>query len=573
MLGKLLRHPTEFIRFNHATGEELIVSRLSLNAKLWAALAVMWVGLLLLAGSAVIESRSTMLAERKATIRSVVETASAIVSDLAAQADRHEITVDEAKKQAMARLKAMRYGKGGYVFILDSHPTVLMHPTLPDLLNKDVSQAKDPNGKLLFVEQVRAAQTNGEGYAEFIGRVPNGSGYKYETKLAFVKQFKPWDWYIDSGLYLTDVSDSFYEKLLEYLLIVLGIGSVVSAAMLLISRSVRRSLGGEPSLAARIATQIASGDLSATVVTAPTDRSSMLYSMKQMQEQLTSTIGKIIVSTDAIATATNQIAAGTTDLSQRTEEQAASLEQTASSMEQLTGAVQHNAENARQATSIADTASRVAQRGGEVVGRVVETMRGISGSSAQVAEIITVIEGIAFQTNILALNAAVEAARAGEQGRGFAVVAGEVRALAQRSATAAKEIKQLISESVSRVDAGSKLVEEAGSTIEEVVASVSRVTAIMSEISAASAEQSTGIGQVNQAVSQMDHVTQQNAALVEEATATAQMMAEQAQLLRHAVAVFKVKGDSATREANTAAPRHGPAVPDMALNRLAATRF
>ncbi|WP_408144770.1 methyl-accepting chemotaxis protein [Paraburkholderia strydomiana] len=549
------------------------MSRLSLNAKLWAALAVMWVGLLLLAGSAVIESRSTMLAERKATIRSVVETASAIVSDLAAQADRHEITVDEAKKQAMARLKAMRYGKGGYVFILDSHPTVLMHPTLPDLLNKDVSQAKDPDGKLLFVEQVRAAQTNGEGYAEFVGRVPNGSGYKYETKLAFVKQFKPWDWYIDSGLYLTDVSDSFYEKLLEYLLIVLGIGSVVSAAMLLISRSVRRSLGGEPSLAARIATQIASGDLSATVVTAPTDRSSMLYSMKQMQEQLTSTIGKIIVSTDAIATATNQIAAGTTDLSQRTEEQAASLEQTASSMEQLTGAVQHNAENARQATSIADTASRVAQRGGEVVGRVVETMRGISGSSAQVAEIITVIEGIAFQTNILALNAAVEAARAGEQGRGFAVVAGEVRALAQRSATAAKEIKQLISESVSRVDAGSKLVEEAGSTIEEVVASVSRVTAIMSEISAASAEQSTGIGQVNQAVSQMDHVTQQNAALVEEATATAQMMAEQAQLLRHAVAVFKVKGDSATREANTAAPRHGPAVPDMALNRLAATRF
>lgn len=533
----------------------------------------MWVGLLLLAGSAVLESRSTMLAERKATIRSVVEAASAIVSDLAAQADRQEITVDEAKKQAMARLKAMRYGKGGYIFILDSHPTVLMHPTLPDLLNKDVSQAKDPDGKLLFVEQVQAAQTDGEGYVEFVGRVPNGSGYKYETKLAFVKQFKPWDWYIDSGLYLTDVSDSFYETLLEYLLIVLGIGSAVSAAMLLISRSVRRSLGGEPSQAARIATQIASGDLSATVVTSPTDRSSMLYSMKQMQEQLTSTIGKIIVSTDAIATATNQIAAGTTDLSERTEEQAASLEQTASSMEQLTGAVQHNAENARQATSIADTASRVAQRGGEVVGRVVETMRGISDSSAQVAEIITVIEGIAFQTNILALNAAVEAARAGEQGRGFAVVAGEVRALAQRSATAAKEIKQLISESVSRVDAGSKLVEEAGSTIDEVVASVSRVTAIMSEISAASAEQSTGIGQVNQAVSQMDHVTQQNAALVEEATATAQMMAEQAQLLRHAVAVFKLKGGSATRDPNTATPRHGLAVPDMALTRVAATQF
>jgi methyl-accepting chemotaxis protein len=193
-------------------------------------------------------------------------------------------------------------------------------------------------------------------------------------------------------------------------------------------------------------------------------------------------------------------------------------------------------------------------------------MRGISDSSAEVAEIIAVIEGIAFQTNILALNAAVEAARAGEQGRGFAVVAGEVRALAQRSATAAKEIKQLISASVGRVDAGSKLVEEAGSTINEVVASVSRVTAIMSEISAASAEQSTGINQVNQAVGQMDHVTQQNAALVEEATATAQVMAEQAQLLRHAVAVFRVDGGSAT-------PPHRPAAPGMALSRVAATPF
>ncbi|HEY2000396.1 methyl-accepting chemotaxis protein [Paraburkholderia sp.] len=494
------------------------------------------------------ESHKTMLEERKATIRSVVESAAAIVADLAAQADRHEITVDDAKKEAIARLKAMRYGKGGYIFILDSYPRVLMHPVLPDLLNKDVSGAKDPTGKLLFVEQVRAAQNpSGEGYAQFEGRVPNGAGFDYETKIAFVKQFKPWDWYIDSGLYLTDVAAAFQRLLLEYLLIVLVIGAVVSAAMLWISRSVRLSLGGDPSDAARIATQIARGDLSAMVVTAPGDSASMLYSMKQMQEQLTLTIGKIMVSADSIATATDEIASGTTDLSRRTEEQAASLQETASSMEQLTGAVRHNAENARQATSVAGDASRVAQRGGEVVGRVVETMRGITDSSSKVAEIITVIEGIAFQTNILALNAAVEAARAGEQGRGFAVVAGEVRTLAQRSATAAKEIKQLIGESVERVGSGSKLVEEAGSTIDEVVRSVARVTAIMNEISAASDEQSTGIDQVNQAVTQMDQVTQQNAALVEQATAAAQSMAEQAQLLRNAVAVFKVDGAAHAR--------------------------
>jgi methyl-accepting chemotaxis protein len=527
------------------------VSRLSLNAKLWAALAVMWVGLLLLAGSAVFESHKTMLEERKATIRSVVESATAIVADLAARADRHELSVEDAKKQAIARLKAMRYGKGGYLFIMDSYPRVLMHPVLPDLLTKDVRQSKDPNGKLLFVEQVRAAQNaNGEGYAEFEGRVPkasggsDGSGFTYETKISFIKQFQPWDWYIDSGLYLTDVAAAFHRLLLEYLLIVLAIGAVVSAAMILISRSVLRSLGGDPSHAARIATQIANGDLSAAVETVPSDRESMLYSMRQMQEHLTKMIGKIMVSADYIATATDEIASGTTDLSSRTEEQAASLQETASSMEELTGAVRQNAENARQATSVAGDASRVAQRGGEVVGRVVETMRGITDSSSKVAEIITVIEGIAFQTNILALNAAVEAARAGEQGRGFAVVAGEVRTLAQRSATAAKEIKELISESVERVGSGSKQVEEAGSTIDEVVRSVARVTAIMKEISAASDEQSTGIDQVNRAITQMDQVTQQNAALVEQATAAAQSMAEQAQLLRNSVAVFKV-GDAA----------------------------
>jgi methyl-accepting chemotaxis protein len=251
-------------------------------------------------------------------------------------------------------------------------------------------------------------------------------------------------------------------------------------------------------------------------------------------------VGEVRHSAASVSVASRQIATGNTDLSQRTEEQAASLEETASSMEELTATVRQNADNAKQATTLASTASEVAERGGEVVGRVVETMHGISDSSAKVGEIITVIEGIAFQTNILALNAAVEAARAGEQGRGFAVVAGEVRTLAQRSATAAKEIKDLIGESVDRVEAGSKLVEEAGSTISEVVRSVKRVADIVGEISSASEEQRTGIEQVNQAVVQMDQVTQQNAALVEEASAAAQSMADQAQALGEAVAVFRI---------------------------------
>jgi methyl-accepting chemotaxis protein len=286
---------------------------------------------------------------------------------------------------------------------------------------------------------------------------------------------------------------------------------------------------------------LAQGDLSVKIEVVRRDEvGAVAESLNRAFIKLAGIVGGVKHASLSIASATQQLAAGNIDLSQRTEEQASSLEETAASMEQLTGTVRQNADNAQQASTLAGTASQVAQRGGEMVGRVVDTMQGISDSSAKVGEIISVIEGIAFQTNILALNAAVEAARAGEQGRGFAVVATEVRTLAQRSATAANEIKQLIGESINRVDAGSKLVEETGGTINEIVESVKRVTDIINEISAASREQSTGIEQVNQAVSQMDQVTQQNAALVEQATAAAQAMADQAQALREAVAVFKV---------------------------------
>jgi methyl-accepting chemotaxis protein len=325
--------------------------------------------------------------------------------------------------------------------------------------------------------------------------------------------------------------------------------AIALALALVIARGVAKQLGGEPREAAALASDIADGNLRTEIRLKAGDRSSLMFSLGIMKDQLTTIVRGIQTSGESISVAAGQIAQGNTDLSQRTEEQAASLEETASSMEELTSTVRHNADNARQATTLAGSASEIARRGGEVVGRVVETMHGISGSSAKMAEIISVIEGIAFQTNILALNAAVEAARAGEQGRGFAVVAGEVRTLAQRSATAAKEIKDLISESVNRVDTGSKLVEEAGSTINEIVESVKRVTDIVGEISSASEEQSTGIEQVNTAVSQMDQVTQQNAALVEEAAAATQSLAQQAQELRQAVAVFRIAdtGPSAPR--------------------------
>ncbi|WP_322043453.1 methyl-accepting chemotaxis protein [Paraburkholderia sp. J67] len=318
--------------------------------------------------------------------------------------------------------------------------------------------------------------------------------------------------------------------------LLIGIGASVFS-FLALRRAISEPLGE----ALGAFTAIAAGDLRRPVVVRTRDEmGELLGGVSRMQRSLTDTVRSVREGAESIATATRQIAAGNIDLSSRTEEQASALQETASSMEELTGTVKQNAENARQASQLAASASEIANKGSSVVSQVVGTMGDINQSSAKIADIITIIEGIAFQTNILALNAAVEAARAGEEGRGFAVVAGEVRSLAQRSSAAAKEIKALIDNSVERVQAGSALVDEAGRTMTEIIGAVQRVTDIMGEIAAASQEQSSGIDQVARAVTQMDEVTQQNAALVEEAAAAAQSLEDQAGRLRASVAVFSL---------------------------------
>jgi methyl-accepting chemotaxis protein len=328
------------------------------------------------------------------------------------------------------------------------------------------------------------------------------------------------------------------------LMLLFGVFALLAgiAASLLITRSLTKQLGGEPGYAVEVAGRIAAGDLASDVAVRSGDTTSMMFAMARMRDNLADIVRQVRSGTDTIATASSQIASGNLDLSSRTEEQASSLEETASSMEELTSTVKQNADNARQGNGLAISASDVAVKGGAVVAEVVEMMGSINASSRKIVDIIGVIDGIAFQTNILALNAAVEAARAGEQGRGFAVVASEVRNLAQRSAAAAKEIKTLIGDSVEKVDAGSKLVDQAGATMSEIVTSVKHVTDIMGEIMSASQEQTAGIEQINQAIAQMDEVTQQNAALVEQAAAAAQSMQDQAGTLSGVVSVFQVTG-------------------------------
>jgi methyl-accepting chemotaxis protein len=321
----------------------------------------------------------------------------------------------------------------------------------------------------------------------------------------------------------------------------MGLAALALVLGVVVAVWITRSITGPLRQAVDVARTVATGDLTARIEVHSSDETGqLLRALRDMNEALVRIVGEVRGGTDTIASASQQIATGNVDLSSRTEQQASSLEETASSMEELTSTVKQNADNARQANQFAVSASEVAAKGGAVMSEVVDTMGAINESARKIVDIIAVIDGIAFQTNILALNAAVEAARAGEQGRGFAVVASEVRSLAQRSAAAAKEIKALIDNSVEKADAGSRLVDQAGTTMREVVESIKRVTDIMGEISAASQEQNEGIGQVQVAISQMDQTTQQNAALVEEAAAASESLREQAAKLSQTVAVFRL---------------------------------
>ncbi|WP_296224882.1 methyl-accepting chemotaxis protein [Ralstonia sp. UBA689] len=555
------------------------MSKFSFRQKLWLPLVISLVALTLISVFNAYQAREIRIEERKNSLVSVTTMAMNLAKQYDDLAKSGTLTKEEAQKQALDRFKALRYDKDGYFTITSSNNIVVMHPIKVDFIGKDQSGFKDAQGTPVYINLTNASRDPNGGFTSYVW--PKVGGTEPVPKTAFAIRYEPWDWVFSTGVYVDDINAAFMTSLYKtggMLVLVAGLLVVLGT---IANRSLLRTLGGDPGYAADVATRIAGGDLTVEIHTRADDQHSLLYAMGRMRGALVQTIGRIKGASDTIGTATREIASGNLDLSSRTEQQASSLEETASAMEELMSTVQQNADNAQQANQLAASASDVAVRGGDVVTRVVETMGSINTSSRKIVDIIGVIDGIAFQTNILALNAAVEAARAGEQGRGFAVVAGEVRSLAQRSAAAAKEIKALIDDSVVNVDAGSALVEEAGTTMREIVASVKRVTDIVGEISAASQEQRSGIEEVSHAVTQLDDATQQNAALVEQAAAAAQSLEEQAVSLTQIVAQFRldaaalhstpaviakpapVAAPAAPAAPKTVAPRREPAKPSV----------
>ncbi|GFO60665.1 methyl-accepting chemotaxis protein [Geomonas silvestris] len=490
-----------------------------------------------------------LMNEKITATKGVVDVAYAVLESNLNDVKQGKRTLAQAQADALKEIGELRYHGSEYFWVNDMDTRVLMH-IKPEMIGKLQNETKDPNGKRLYVEFVNVCRDKGEGVVDYLWSKP-GSNVPV-PKISYVKLMKEWGWVVGSGIYVDDVQVQVAKMRWQILGGTLFLSLVVFAFAWVVARRIKLAL--DQAIAA--SQRIASGDLTAHLTVESKDETGdLIGSLKEMNEGLARIVGEVRNGSDSIATATEEIAAGNADLSQRTEEQASALEETASSMEELTSTVKQNADNAQQANQLAINASGVAVKGGEVINRVVLTMESITDSSKKISDIIGVIDGIAFQTNILALNAAVEAARAGEQGRGFAVVAAEVRSLAQRSAAAAKEIKALIEDSVGKVQDGSRLVEEAGRTTQDIVTSIKRVTDIMAEISAASVEQSSGIEQVNIAITQMDDVTQQNAALVEQAAAAAESLEDQARQMVAVVARFKLEEGGRSHAASAAAPR------------------
>ncbi len=532
----------------HTHTHTTMLKQLSFKHKISLLIASSIAGLAFIATLSIVQTRNDIMDGKKAALRSAVQSAHNIAVAYQAKAASGAMSEDDAKKTAREAIRVSRYGgaegKSDYFYIWTTDGGGVMHPFKPEWDGQDmIGKVKDGNGLDIVKALVDGMRASKDGTAFVDTSFPRPGKTESVPKLQYVILVPGWNWMVGSGLYTDDVRAQVTAAVTQQLVACLLVMVAIGAIGWLIVRNVLAQLGGEPTAAMAVMSEVANGNLAVHVPAAAPG--SLLDSLNRMVQAVRSTVLQVRQSADSIQTASSEVATGNQDLSQRTEQTASSLQQAASSMEQLTGTVKQSADSARQANQLAASAAEVAARGGVAVSQVVTTMDEINASSRKIVDIIGVIDGIAFQTNILALNAAVEAARAGEQGRGFAVVASEVRSLAGRSAEAAKEIKSLIGASVEKVEGGSRLVADAGKTMNEIVGSVKRVSDIIGEITAAAAEQSQGIGEVNGSVAQLDQMTQQNAALVEESAAAAESLKDQATKLAQVVSTFRLERNAA----------------------------
>ena len=472
---------------------------------------------------------------RMTATRQLVEVVRGVVAAAQAGEAAGTMSREQAQKLALQQLEKLRYSEKEYFWVNDMQPRMVMHPIKPELNGKDLGAMKDPNGLALFSEMVAVVRKDGKGFVAY--QWPKPGSDKPVGKISFVQGFEPWSWVIGSGVY----TDDLHAATLNRLAWAGGVFALALAVAGYLFLSFYRVMDGGLKETRRHLRAMTAGDLTTSPHPWGNDEAAQLmFELRAMQVSLRTIVLSVRGSSESIVHASSEIASASMDLSNRTEQAAAKLEQSAASMEEISATVKHTADNVRQAAAVAADNAQAAARGGAVIAEVVSTMDDINESSKRIGDIIGVIDGIAFQTNILALNAAVEAARAGEQGRGFAVVATEVRSLAQRSAQAAREIKKLIATSVGKVASGSQVVQSAGATMQVLVGNAGRMNELLAQISTAASEQSNGVSQVGAAVSELDEMTQQNAALVEETAAAAAALNEQATGLAKEVGRFKL---------------------------------
>ncbi|GHB22167.1 methyl-accepting chemotaxis protein [Salinicola rhizosphaerae] len=510
---------------------------MSLRRQRWIGIAILWV---IVVGMLVINAwqmRDALVAEREQRMVTAVDMGVSLLGHYQQLAANGAMQEADARQAAFEALREIRFeNDSNYVFAFGGDLKIRAHPKREQ--GQDVSQATDPTGKRIFPAMIDAARTGGHGFADYRSNFARGAESQPRVH-AYVARFAPWDLYVASGVFMGDVDDQVLSQLLHSSVVGLVAGMLVTLAFWFMIARVLRRLGGEPAYAAGVVERIAAGDLTGSITTS-NGTHSLLRDIQRMQDELQQAVSEIHVSSSAVEQGAAEISAGNQELASRTEEQAAALQQTSSSMEEMTATTRHSADNASRARELVERTGETSQEGQASVLAAVESMEEIRQSAGEITEIIGLIDNIAFQTNILALNASVEAARAGEHGKGFAVVASEVRQLANRSATAAQDIKRLIDTSNSQINAGAERVGEAKSRMQEIDARIREVDTIFDEIASAAVEQTGGIEQINDAVSQLDQTTQQNAALVEQTSAMADTLKDRSQALRDAVQRFKV---------------------------------